>query len=225
MDLEVKTAFKMLAAKAIGTTFAAMLITACVGTQAKAALLSLDWQTAGDNKITRDDNGKEWLDATETLGMSSNAVLAELGSGGMFEGFRFATGNEVAGLWASAGWNGDNFWGPTNSSNNGVVATLASFLGQAGNAPGIQGEDGVRLAHTGTSTDPIVVSVAIDFGDRFAPFTTADFFSLNNNGFDPNTGGNFAMGLVRADVPLPAGVFLLITAMTGLGYITRRRTA
>ncbi len=42
--------------------------------------------------ITRDtDTGLDWLDVTETRGLSYNQVAAQLGDGGDYEGYRYAT--------------------------------------------------------------------------------------------------------------------------------------
>lgn len=53
------------------------MITACMialPLTANAALVSLDWQTDGDNLITRDDYGLEWLDLTVTANRSYNDI-------------------------------------------------------------------------------------------------------------------------------------------------------
>jgi len=69
-----------------------------------AAVVSVDWKTAGDNLVTRDTgSGLFWLDLTETNNMSYDYVKAELGSGGQFSGWRVATGLEVVGMFASFG--------------------------------------------------------------------------------------------------------------------------
>ena len=54
--------------------------------------------------VTQDsDSGLFWLDATETAGMSYNEVLAELGPGGTFQGYRYATLAELEGFLIAAG--------------------------------------------------------------------------------------------------------------------------
>ena len=67
-----------------------------------AVLVSMDWQLSGDDLITHDTvTGLNWLDLTETNGVSYNYVSTQLGSGGKFEGFRYATVEEVIDLWAN----------------------------------------------------------------------------------------------------------------------------
>ncbi|MCW8911259.1 MAG: hypothetical protein OQK76_11655, partial [Gammaproteobacteria bacterium] len=75
-----------------------------LSTSANATIIEANWQSVGD--ITRDTvSGLNWLDLTETLGMSRIAVEDQLVAGGQFEGFRYATADEVVGLWANWGVN------------------------------------------------------------------------------------------------------------------------
>ncbi len=54
--------------------------------------------------ITRDtESGLEWLDLTETLGLSYNYVSGQLGVGGLYEGWRYAISGEVYTLMDHAG--------------------------------------------------------------------------------------------------------------------------
>jgi len=56
-----------------------------------STLTSTDWLVAGDNKVTVDGNGLEWLDLTETQGMNYFDVTAQMGGGGTLDGWRYAT--------------------------------------------------------------------------------------------------------------------------------------
>jgi uncharacterized repeat protein (TIGR01451 family) len=70
----------------------------------RAALVNTDWQTAGDNLITRDTtSGLDWLDLTQTANRSYNDVSSQLGTGGQFAGFRYATQAEVTALFSQFG--------------------------------------------------------------------------------------------------------------------------
>ena len=65
------------------------LATITVSLSANSAIIDL-------GSITRDTNtGLDWLDVTETRGLSYAAVSAELGPGGTYEGYRFATTAEL----------------------------------------------------------------------------------------------------------------------------------
>jgi hypothetical protein len=89
---------------------------------ARAQLSSADWQTSGDHQLM-DDSGTnlQWLGLDETAGMSFNQVSAQLGTGGEFEGFSFATPSEVETMFADAG----------------IPNVNAGFEGTAGNLPGV----------------------------------------------------------------------------------------
>jgi hypothetical protein len=73
--------------------------TLVLSTSVNSALMSTDWQVAGDNLITHDTiSGLNWLDLSETNNMSPDVVTVQLGTGGFFEGWRYATSAEVINL-------------------------------------------------------------------------------------------------------------------------------
>lgn len=89
--------------KCIGIYEVLLLVFIFVPT-ANAALVTLDWQAAGDGGLTFDTaTNLEWLDLTYTAGQSYNEVSGELGEGGAFAGFRYATVDDVATLFSDAG--------------------------------------------------------------------------------------------------------------------------
>ena len=63
-----------------------------------AALVEVDLFSSGDTLITQDtDSGLEWLDLTETVGISYNDIIA--GEGGYTGlGFQHATGDQISAL-------------------------------------------------------------------------------------------------------------------------------
>ena len=72
---------------------------------ASGALLSLNDATHGPDSITRDTaTGLEWLDLTLSTNRSYNDVSSQLGVGGDYAGFRYATAAELTTLfYTSAG--------------------------------------------------------------------------------------------------------------------------
>ena len=71
---------------------------------ASAAIISVDWKTSGDNLVTRDTvSGLDWLDLTETNGLSYDYVGGQLTAGGQFAGWHVANGLEVVDLFANFG--------------------------------------------------------------------------------------------------------------------------
>ena len=68
-----------------------------VTSSASAGFLSLDWKDAGDNKATlHEETGIEWLKLETTANKSLDYVKSELGVGGVYEGWRLPTAQEVA---------------------------------------------------------------------------------------------------------------------------------
>jgi len=89
---------------------------------AKAALID-------NGQYTTDTaSGLDWLDLTETDGMSFDAVAAQLGAGGLFEGWSFASSVQVTTLFNNAG--GVAPYTGWSAINNGVIAPLVVLLGQ-----------------------------------------------------------------------------------------------
>ena len=75
-----------------------------IPTITQAALVVIDLNVSGDGLITLDtDTGLEWLDLTETRNLNYNYVSSQLGLGGQFEGYRYATKNEVDSLFLAFG--------------------------------------------------------------------------------------------------------------------------
>ena len=59
-----------------------------------------------DNGLTTTDTdqGLVWLDLTQSLSMTYNDVVAQMGAGGTFDGYRHATAAEVTTLFTNAGF-------------------------------------------------------------------------------------------------------------------------
>ncbi len=66
--------------------------------------ITKDWNNIGDNLITLDTiSGLEWLDLTATASRSYDDVVANLGVGGDFEGWRLAITSQVYTVLKNAG--------------------------------------------------------------------------------------------------------------------------
>ncbi|TDF42201.1 hypothetical protein EYS14_05065 [Alteromonadaceae bacterium M269] len=63
---------------------------------AEAGFINLDWRVEGDNQaVLHEETGKEWLKLNNTDSLSIEQVRDELGAGGLFEGWRLPTAEEV----------------------------------------------------------------------------------------------------------------------------------
>ena len=98
-----------------------------IGTSANAELIVRDWQSSGDAALTYDTvTGLEWLDVTVTAAQSWNEVTSLLITGGTYDGFSFATEQQVAGLFDAV----DLHEHPLdNTSEGNKIKTLQSFWG------------------------------------------------------------------------------------------------
>jgi hypothetical protein len=111
--------------KTITTALAAFLLSV----PSQAALIDL-------GNVTRDTNsGLDWLDATATAGMSYNDVSLQFGSGGAFEGYRYATLPELEGFLTAAGGTGP-YLGSNHLPIDGWVTVLLDLWGITANQPG-----------------------------------------------------------------------------------------
>ena len=68
-----------------------------------ASYASASFINSADSSFTTDtESGLDWLDVTTSVGQSYSEVSGQLGSGGSYDGWRFATGGEVETLVAHA---------------------------------------------------------------------------------------------------------------------------
>ena len=179
---------------------------ASLGT-AQAALVALGDYT------TDTDTGLDWLDLDLTLGMSFNQVNAELGTGGLFEGWQVATLDQAQTFLTNAGWIGP--FDPSNVSNVGFVADFRALTTSLLDDP-----------ISGMGDSSLVNDPAADISMRFSddPITGITSYSITTP-IDLTVGqqgtGTF---LVRTSVvPLPTAVWLFLSGLAGLTGICRFR--
>ena len=98
--------------------------------------------------VTDTVTGWDWLDLTQTVNMSYDLVISEMGTGGQFEGWSYATRSELGTLWTAyggdanyySGWStqndglfdlvsDDNYYSEWSAENNGLFDVVASFEG------------------------------------------------------------------------------------------------
>jgi len=216
------------------------LILLLVSGQVNAALMEQDLFSAGDGLVTFDSmTGLQWLDVTETVGLSYGDVLNSQYITDL--SFRYATQQELISLYDHAGGSGD-YLVPRNSNGdyNGVpvpenydAATLlltlmgctSYIVGQTCDSDdqdwhiGMYGEQVVSGLQTASAVNTYNNSFAygdagilwLDWVDSVPGRTTTDFGSY----------------LVRVNpVPIPAAVWLFGTGILGLiGFSKRRKAA
>ena len=190
--------------------------------EAQAAIVPAHDPTIIGNGLAPDDGmnltfdtstNLEWLDITLSLGVTTNAALAELGPGGIFAGFSHASNAQVIQLFQNMGLATGNYPGFTSLADGGVLADAAiDILGESGVT-----SNGIRFSQ-GTTTDMLNATnqrVAVIRDDGVTSTTAA------NGGVGTGTAG-FQIGhfLIRSVVPEPATMSLVL--MGGLGFLCRR---
>ena len=196
---------------------------------ANAALLSVDLNTFGDGLITRDDStGLDWLDLTETNNTSRDYVLTQLGSGGLFDGWRYATSTEVVALWA------DNFGidlglgaSPSSPTVDPGVQMAASFLGNIINEtyPGFYDYGTTGVTST-VSTNYYPQYDLLGAYHQIGSPSTSYLTRTNSSLATSSSQGDAGHYLVQTSpVPVPAAVWLFGSGLLGLIGIARSKKA
>jgi len=167
--------------------------------------------------ITRDTTtGLDWLDVTETQGLSYNEVVAQMVDDGAYEGWRYALTAEVGSFFDAFG--GSGIYQGWSVENNGLYGRLSELWGTTveGYTWGMTGEvSGTfikafqvhdMVAHLENTGD----SIRLDYGDGYRTYLS-----------------NVAVGsaLVRdvISVPVPATVYLFGSVLIYLAGIKRKK--
>lgn len=120
-----------------------LFATLSVSVPARAGLYETNSAQFGANSLTFDSQtGLTWLDLQYSAGLSYQQALADTAPGGIFYGFRFATEQEVLGLFASAGIQTTTYYYP----NDPVATGFLSLIGSSGTINGYP----AALANSGT---------------------------------------------------------------------------
>ncbi len=187
----------------------AILFTAAL-TAASAAgpvLTEADWLAAGDGLLTTDAiSGLQWLDWEYTINRSYDDVSSQLGAGGEFEGFRYATYAEVFDLYDHAGVVSIGEPSTHDTANNPALLFLADLLGTTF-ATGAE----AIYDHAHTAGNHMVT--AFNFNDGHSAM---EWFEL------VDSSAFFAAGSALVRVPAPGSVALL--GIGGLIASRRHRT-
>ena len=174
-----------------------------------------------DNGIYTTDSrtGLNWLDLTESTNRSVNYVLSQLGNGGQFEGWAYATEGQVNGLFDSAGGTGPYIdW---SVANDGIVSPLLDLWGATDST--MEEYRTVFITELDATTSSFQQGVARD------TYIENGYGLLKTvvGSIDTDTeflGAGHALVRVNA-VPVPAAVWLFGSGLIGLIGFTRRKKA
>ena len=201
-----------------------LLVTLLFCSSAQASLLEFDLFSAGDRLITRDtDTGLDWLDLTETIDFSYDEMLMELGDGGLFAGFRYATTTDIDRLQQSAELSSGLFFTITPS----IYQRVADLIDMVG-VTNFDSDTGYKAAY-GITSDPFLPTSTID--DRiFRGFSLTAGASASQGVIPDNLSSPFIGSWLIRDtptaVPLPSTIFLFVSGIAillGWRSISERR--
>lgn len=198
---------------------------------ADAALLERDWMSNGDGLLTYDSGtGLEWLDLNSTYGVSHNEMLTLLSPGQTYDGFRFATPDELITLLSHAGVSEAAGGGGTQGVYLGEHSQLSAFISLVGGGS-VHYElnftqttaNGHTVEISGTNTSVIFSALSYYddgrtfFSPRFGTVSPADY-----NYTDQNAGS----WIVRdaSVVPIPAAAYLFGSGLLGLIGLGTKKT-
>lgn len=190
-----------------------------------AAIVSVDWETSGDNLITRDtSSGLDWLDLTETNGISYDDILPQLDSGGQFDGWRYATNDEVVALWSNFGINLSS--SPAPLQTNGLNADMVNVVAIIGNIyPEWHPTDYPygAVGYTGDlHTNGTIYTMGSYYSSDINRTTYWTAGSTSTQSYDQSI--NLGSYLVQtSSVPIPSTVWLFGSGLIGLIGLARRR--
>lgn len=192
---------------------------------AKAAIIDL-------GTITRDtSSGLEWLDVTESMNLSYNQVVSELGTGGLFAGWRYATSDEIIDLMTEFGIS--SFPQSLASALPAAEVGFASqFIQLLGNTiePGSTSFGGIGILgirepvdYSGGNTYVLVSGLLIpDDGSGSGPSISVGVPGLSPD-TNPSNAGSF---LVREFTPVPvpfSAVFFLSSLVSLVAMGLKKR--
>ena len=170
--------------------------------------------------ITTDDRtGLEWLDLTDTVGMSYDQVTAQMIDGGSLAGWSYATSSQIASFFDSAGGNG--IYTGWSTANNGVVDRIAALWGFTNPTPGT---DHARFLQAKVNTEGRHVYGWLSDTIATSESTLSDYMILEYGDWPDDQYQAFqASALVRTSVvPLPSAVWLFGSGLLGLIGVARR---
>ncbi len=189
---------------------ASLIVALIISTDVSALLID------NGSYTTDSESGLDWLDLTETIGMSYNDVSSQFGYGGLFEGWQYATRNEISTLINAAG--GDGIYNGWSTSNNGIVIPLLELWGST------NGQYESRVLTGDSAGYGNVYFVGLFDDPSYYYSSTSDSISMFDDMIFPVLFGSPVLGsaLVRSTVSVPepttmwllgVGVFVLSGAI------------
>ena len=168
-----------------------------------------------DTYTTDTLSGLDWLDLTESTGLSHDQVSAQFGVGGLYEGWRYAETYEVYNLFYHAGGAGEFsfYYRGWSEANNGVVIPLLDLWGYTGN-----GQDSSFLStYTGSGYTSVRQGDLSDSIDNPSS-ETMDWMYYGYDVYGTTAHSSIGSALVRQSRTVNAADLLLVMRIL-LGHV------
>lgn len=207
--------------------FTATFLIAVLSTNINAAIVSVDWQSAGDNLITRDSvTGLDWLDLTVTQGKSYNNILSQLEPGQLYEGWRYASRAEVLQLWNNMG--APIKYGTYISLSSVEFQNINYAINLLGNTFESVSSSLPLGAHgiTATSSSRLAQSGYYKYVEGYAYRVSCDCMYIYYNSDTTPTSTRITEGsylVAPSAVPIPPAIILFGSGLIGLIGIAKRK--
>jgi hypothetical protein len=224
----------------LGILTAAALAVAIGTAPARAALISTDLAAGGDGLLILDQGTSlEWLDLTETTGLSPNAVTAGLGAetlttnaGASLLGFRYATQSEIETLWTHAdpAWNGVDGQIAAHFDAAFDIIGLMGCTTTASTCPTLDLDPFEEIGHLGIYPSGSVFNVSAvtiegrDTGD-LGRFAIQQITNMDRADSSPSRGHYLIRDAVITPLPEPTPGALMALALAVFGLMRLRRGA
>jgi hypothetical protein len=203
-----------------------VLLGLALSVSANAAIVSIDDAKFGAGAVTRDTGtGLDWLDLTQTSGLSQAYVAGQLGAAGNYAGWRFATKPETGGLLTALGIPVTDLVLYGTVTGRGYQSSYYPLVEAAGGLIGLTfpeshsvfGFEGIIGEASGSGKyEKYAVRL---FSDWAVVIRTDTGYVVS--GDDPS--GYAGLFLVRpSEVPIPAAAWLFGSALLGLGALKRK---
>jgi hypothetical protein len=209
--------------------------------QVGATLIEQDLLLVDDGLITLDSStGLEWLDVTQTVGMSYTSVLGSQYVSQM--SFRYATLQELTALFDNAGGSGDyliprstinseNYNGVPVVENYSAAMSLLNFMGCTsyivGQACDLDGQDWHIGMYGNQVNSGIQTAAIVDAYNNSPPYGNAGAIWVDFSEFVPSrTTTDFGSYLVRtSSVPEPSVISILLIGILGMAFARRKESS